>query len=381
MTILFHSKNKIMNFKTIVSLASLIMAGVVLHAQALRLPSPTNHKCTAGRTVGVTDIQVKWNAPGVKGRQGRIWGTDIAYYGKQVLGFGSEVMSPWRAGADECTTISFGTDVTVNGKKLAAGTYALFMELAQDSVLLIFNRNINEWGTYFYDASLDVLRVSTRQLKDRIPMVERLTYTFDNQTENTVEIALEWENWRIPFTVAVDLKETVLTHIKSQMSGALGFDPPSLQAAATWCLTNNVNQKQALNWITSATDPNLGGLKSFGPLSVRAGLLRSLGQDKEADQFMTEAMEVATPIELHQYGRQLLGAGKKAEAMAVFEKNHAKSKGAWPTNVGLMRGYSAMGDLKKALQHARLALQQAPDDINRKNLESAIKTLESGKAL
>jgi hypothetical protein len=46
-----------------------------------------------------------------------------------------------------------------------------------------------------------------------------------------------------------------------------------------------------------------------------------------------------------------------------------------------MRGYSASGNLPKALEHAKLALAQAPDDINRKNLEKAVKTLEEGKAL
>lgn len=46
-----------------------------------------------------------------------------------------------------------------------------------------------------------------------------------------------------------------------------------------------------------------------------------------------------------------------------------------------MRGYSAQGNLKKALEHARLALAQAPNDMNKQSLEQAVKTLESGKAL
>lgn len=359
----------------------LIIGSSCLHAQALRLPSFTNLKCRAGRTIGVTQVDIQWNAPGVKGREGRIWGTDLAYFGTRVLGFGSKTQSPWRAGADEATTISFSTDVTVNGSKLKAGKYALFMELSPDSTVLVFNSNVNEWGSYFYDRSLDVLRVTARQQKDISPSRERLEFTFANQTENSVEIALEWEHWRIPFVVNVDLRETVLAHIRSEMSGALGFDPPSLQAAAAWCLTNNVNHSQALDWITSATDPALGGVRTFAALSTRSGILKALGNTKEADTNMAEALENANAMELHQYGRQLLAAGKTAEALAVFEKNHTKNKGVWPTNVGLMRGYSAAGDLKKALQYARLALVQAPDELNRKNLETAIKTLESGKPL
>ena len=96
---------------------------------------------------------------------------------------------------------------------------------------------------------------------------------------------------------------------------------------------------------------------------------------------MQKAIDAGTAIELHQYGRQLLAEKKTSEAMSIFEKNYKKYNGAWPTNVGLMRGYSASGDLKKALESAKSALQQAPDELNKKSLMDAIKQLESGKAL
>ena len=65
----------------------------------------------------------------------------------------------------------------------------------------------------------------------------------------------------------------------------------------------------------------------------------------------------------------------------IFEKNYKKNKGAWPTAVGMMRGLSAKGDYKKALEYAKTALTQATDDINKKSIEAAIKSLEAGKAL
>jgi tetratricopeptide (TPR) repeat protein len=350
-------------------------------AQALRIPGTANISCSAGRKVGTTEINIHWNAPGVKGREGKIWGTDIAYFGTTVLGFGSDVPSPWRAGADECTTMSFSTDVMINGQSLKAGKYAFFIELGKDESTLIFNTNIQAWGTYFYDISKDVLRVSTKQQKDQKNMKERLEYTFTNQTPKSVEVALEWESWRIPFTVEVDLKATLLADIQAQMSGALGFDPPSLIAAANWCLQQDINLDQALGWINSATNPNLGGINSFQALSVKSGILKKKGKNEESDLIMKQAVDNANTMELHQYGRQLLNEKKVNEAMTVFEKNYIKNKGAWPTNVGMMRAHSALGNIKKALEFAREALKQAPDDINKKNLENAIKTLESGKAL
>ena len=59
----------------------------------------------------------------------------------------------------------------------------------------------------------------------------------------------------------------------------------------------------------------------------------------------------------------------------VFNKNFTKYKGAWPSNAGMMRIYSAMGDYKKALQLAKAALPQAPDEQTKAILENAIKTL------
>jgi tetratricopeptide (TPR) repeat protein len=366
---------------TIVLLLSLFI-NPSARAQMLQLPDGgVNYKSKAGRRIGLTDIEINWNAPGVKGREGNIWGTSTAPYGFTVLGFGSNVASPWRAGANESTTISFSTDVTINGKSLAAGKYGFFIALYPDSCALIFNRNTVGWGSYFYNSALDVLRVSTHQQKNLKESKERLDYTFSNQTDRSVEVALEWEKWRIPFRVEVDLVNTTLASIQSQLSGAMGFDPPSLEAAAAWCLQNNVNFEEALGWINVVVDPNFGRVNSFNALSTKAGLLSKLNKKEEADKIMQAALENASALEMHSYGRQLLNEKRVKEAMIVFEKNYKKHKGAWPTNGGMMRGYSAMGDLKKALEYARLALAQAPNEDTKKLIEQAIKTLESGKAL
>jgi len=360
----------------------LLIANTTATAQMLQLPDAgVNHKSMAGRVVGVTNIEIHWNSPGVKGRDGQIWGTSVAPYGFTVLGYGSNGISPWRAGANESTTISFSTDVTINGKALPAGKYGFFIALYPDSCTLIFNKNTSGWGSYFYKSELDVMRVTARQQKNLKESKERLEYTFSNQTDRSVEVALEWERWRIPFNVEVDLLNTTLTSIRTQLSGAMGFDPPGLEAGAAWCLQNNTNLEEALGWINVVVDPNLGRVNSFQALSTKAGLLGKLNRKDEADKIMQSALENATVMEMHSYGRQLLSEKRVKEAMEVFQKNYKKYKGAWPTNGGLMRGYSAMGDLKKALEYARVALTQAPNDESKKVIEQAIKTLESGKPL
>src|SRR5690606_12744486 len=99
-------------------------------------------------------------------REGKIYGTSVVPFGYEVLGYGSNVASPWRAGADECTTLSFSTDVNINGKTLPAGKYAFFIAVQPDSSELIFNKNTKEWGSYFYRKELDVLHVPTVQQKN-----------------------------------------------------------------------------------------------------------------------------------------------------------------------------------------------------------------------
>ncbi len=375
-------KTKFTTGRTWLAIAVIVLLQGSAFGQMLQIPDGgVNLKRKTGTRVGVTEIEVNWSAPGVKGREGSIWGTPVAPYGFTVLGFGSYVTSPWRAGANESTTISFSTDVTINGKKLAAGKYGFFVAVYADTCTLIFNKNTAGWGSYFYNSSMDVLRVGTRQQKDIKESKERLDYTFSNYTDRAVEVGLDWERWRIPFKVEVDLTRTTLESIQAQLTGALGFDPPSLEAAAAWCLQNNVNYDQALVWINVVVDPNMGRVNTFSALSTKAGLLAKLNKQAESDQIMQAALLNANAMEMHMYGRQLLNEKRVSEAMAIFEKNYKKNKGAWPTNGGMMRGYSAEGNLKKALEYAKLALAQAPNEETKKMLEQAIKTLESGKAL
>lgn len=159
-------------------------------AQTIQIPNGTNPKCQTGRTIGVTNIDVHWNAPGVKGREGKIWGTPIAHYGSIVLGFGSNNPSPWRAGADECTTMSFSTDVKINGKHLPSGSYGFFIELYEDSCILIFNKNAKSWGSYFYDPGFDVLRVTTSKRKTFLYL--KNLWNTDLTIKNQIQLNWHW---------------------------------------------------------------------------------------------------------------------------------------------------------------------------------------------
>ncbi len=90
---------------------------------------------------------------------------------------------------------------------------------------------------------------------------------------------------------------------------------------------------------------------------------------------------VTGPLELHVYGRQLLAQKKPQDALKVFQLNAKRHPNVWPVHVGLARGYAAVGRTKEALAEAKLALPQAPDDVNRKGLATMIQKLEGGQAI
>jgi tetratricopeptide (TPR) repeat protein len=357
--------------------------GLLLAAQSPSVTLPSGGgsiKSFTGQRIGTTDVKITWDAPGVKGREGKIWGTQVAHYGFQNLNFGTSTAAPWRAGANENTTISFSTEVSIEGKTLPAGKYGFFIALYADSCTLIFSKNHGAWGSYFYNPAEDALRVTVRQQKDLPASRERLAYEFSDQTENSATIALLWEHWRIPFRVSVDLTKVVIDNLRRELQGEKGFMYENWVAAAQFCLQRETNLEEALTWAENASG-SFFGVETFTTLSLKAQIQEKLGKTADADATLKKAMDKAAPFELHGYGRQLIADKKPAKALEIFEYNYKKHNGTWPTHVGLMRGYSATGDLKKALEHGKLALAQAPDEMNKKSLESSIKTLSEGKAL
>src|SRR5882724_8131684 len=79
-------------------------------AQLTAVPSGGNKKAVVGERIGITDVTIHYDRPGVKGREGQVWG-NLIHTGYKDLGFGTSKSAPWRAGANENTTIEFSTDV------------------------------------------------------------------------------------------------------------------------------------------------------------------------------------------------------------------------------------------------------------------------------
>ncbi len=349
-----------------------------LSAQNLTtLPDGGNKKASVSEQIGLTDVTIHYDRPAVKGREGKIWGGLVAY-GFTDLGFGTTKTAPWRAGANENTTISFSTDAMVEGKPIAAGTYALFMAMSPNEATVIFSKNSTSWGSFFYDPKEDALRVSVKTIPTT-ESVERLKFEFSDQKENSAVISLAWEKLRIPFTVSVDYIKNQLETYRKELRSNKGFDKDSWVEAVNFSVQNNVNLEEALQWSDYSINGPFIGQKTFRTLSARAALLEKLNRGPEAAQLMKEAMPLANMQELHGYGRQLLRNKKPAEALEAFKLNAQKNPNVFTTNMGLARGYSANGDFKNASKYAKIALTQAPDKANKDAIGGYIKMLDEKK--
>lgn len=355
-----------------------ICSHVVSAQQLTTIPGGGNKAASVSEQIGLTTISIHYNRPGVKGREGKIWGTPVAHYGLVDLGFGSSKAAPWRAGANENTTITFSNDVKVEGKDLPAGTYGLHMLLGEAETTVIFSKNSTSWGSFFYEPSEDALRVTVKnQPLDK--SVEWLKYEFVDQTDSTAMVALEWEKRMIPFKVETDVAKIQIASFKKELRNAQGFTWQSFVQAAAFCVQNKTDLDQALVWAEQAVSLPFIGQKNFQTLSTKATVLVALNKQNDADVVMKEAVPMGNMNELHQYARTLLQQKRMKDAYAVFKVNYDKNPNQFTTNVGMGRGLSAIGDFKKALPYLKAALPQAPNELNKNSVAAMIKKLEEGK--
>jgi len=253
------------------------------------------------------------------------------------------------------------------------------MAVYPDSVTVIFPHNHTSWGQYYYDAPEDALRVTTHQLQ--VPESnELLTYTFHNATHSAVTAMLGWEKWRIPFMVSAGVTGLTLASIRQQLRNEPAFNWLGLVQGAEYSLTHNTdNVEEALTWENRAVSEQFAGEANFRTLSAQAQVLARLGRTASADSAMQKALPVGKVLEIHVYGRQLPAQKQAAKALEVFKLNAKLHPDVWPVHTGLARAYSAVGDYKASLTHAELALEQAPDEVNRKSLQDMVAKLKEGK--
>jgi hypothetical protein len=380
--------------KTLVAFAMLLASFVPAPAQVLSElsmpPNGDNERAEVSQWIGLVKISIEYHSPNVHGgggadRTGHIWG-EVVHYGFFDDGFGPSTATPWRAGANESTTITFSHDVTIDGKQLKAGTYGLFVAIEPTGPWTwIFSNNSSGWGGYQYDPKNDALRVQATP--QDAPYTEFLTFGFDERRADSAVAFLQWEKKRVSFKVDVpNITDLYVAQIRKELQGWPGFNYQNWMTAAQFCAVHKINLEEALTWSDKAmTQPfrgvGLAGREDFSTLRTKAAILRLLGRAPEADALMDKAMSLPDTdvFSLYYYSAALLARGKKDQALEVVKVNqqrHPQEK-FW-TYLGLAQAYTATGDKANAIRNWEIALQNVPQD-SKTSIPDYEKTLEQLK--
>jgi hypothetical protein len=340
-----------------VLLLSLLLLATGAAAQFPGVTAPeVSPKATVSQVVGLTELVVSYHRPATNARV--VWGALVPY--GQV----------WRAGANENTTLSVSTPVTVNGTALAAGTYGVHMIPAAGDWTVIFSRETGAWGSFSYDEKEDAARVTAKP--EAAPHQERLSYSFDDPTADAVVLAMRWEKLRLPLAIRVDLGRTVLDNFKAQLRGLPRFGWQGWNQAANWAAQNGIDLDDALIW----ADRSIGMNRNFANLRTKALVLTKKGDSAAADALTKEALTIATEVEINAYGYQLLGQQKVDEALAMFEKNVKDHPASWNAHDSLAEAYGIKGDRQKALEHYTKAMNLTTVDLQKTRIAAVIEQLK-----
>lgn len=189
--------------------------------------------------VGLTDVTIEYSRPNMRGRN--VFG-DLIPYG-QV----------WRLGANTNTKITFSTDVTVGGKMLKSGIYALYAIPNENSWDVIFYSDANNWGNpEKWDEAKVVAKVTTEVFPT--PMkVETFTIGFDNLSSSGATIGLSWDNVYTGVSFEVPTDKIVSSSIERSMNGPSAGD---YYSAAVYYLQEGKDIKKAKEWMDKAMGMN-----------------------------------------------------------------------------------------------------------------------------
>lgn len=247
-------------------LIALHLAAGIAAAQPLDLPRPSP-KASVSQTVGVTEVTIHYSSPAVKGRT--IWGELVPY---------GEV---WRTGANENTTITFGTPVRIGGKELPKGTYGLQTIPTANEWTVIFSKDAELWGAFNYKPENDALRIQVRP--EPADFSERMVFTFEDTTDTSTKAVLRWEKLRVPFTIEADTTKLTLERAKE----AVRWQTP--YQAANYCIQNNTCLDEAGRWL----DASLAIQETWTNLRAKALYLAKKNDTKGAVTYGEKALAAA----------------------------------------------------------------------------------------
>jgi len=231
-------------------------------------PSPTQ---TVKQDFGLSSVELSYSRPGMKGR--KIYG-DLVPFGKV-----------WRTGANNATTITFGEEVSIGGKKIPAGKYGLLTIPEKNNWTVIITKQLDVTSPAAYKQDMDVVRVEAKPAKlDNT--TESFTMQFANVKPSTMDVQILWENTIVSLPVATDVE----TKVMAQIDNLMNKDNRPYYNAAMYYMDNGKDLNQALAWFDKAVELNP---TAFWIHHQRANALAKLGKKEEAKAAANKSIELA----------------------------------------------------------------------------------------
>ena len=252
-----------------------------LHAQALKVPAPSPLQ-TIDQAFGLSNIKIEYSRPSVKGR--KIFG-DVVPFGKA-----------WRTGANQATKLTFGDDVTVGGKPVKAGTYALYSIPNKDEWTFVLSKALTLGGNMGdYKSEDEVARFTAKPIN--FPFnVETLTFSIDEVTPTSCYVELLWEKTAVRFPVTTEIDSRITKNIET----ALAQDSRPYFQAASYYYDTNKDLGQALTWVNKAIEQNQ---KAFWMMHLKAKILAKQGDKKGAITAAEQSIAAAREAKNDDYVR------------------------------------------------------------------------------
>lgn len=262
--------------KKIIVVAFLALMGNMASAQ-VKTPQASPY-AKVDQTVGLTDVEIEYCRPSAKGRT--VYG-ELVPYGKN-----------WRTGANSNTTVSFSDNVTINGKELKKGKYALYTTPKADSWDIIFYTDTNNWGLpETWDEKKVALRTSVKP-ETIGKSIESFTIAVNNVTNDGATLDLAWERTIISVPFTVPTNELAMKSIEKVLAGPSTND---YYSAATYYYQTNNDLKKALSWINSAISMTPAGEEApFWYLRLKSLIQAKSGDKKGAIETAKYSLDGAT---------------------------------------------------------------------------------------
>jgi hypothetical protein len=240
-------------------------------AAEIQFPAPSP-ACTIKQRVGLTDIEVVYSRPSMKGRQ--IFDGLVPYN------------AVWRTGANAATKISFSTAVKLNGREIPAGSYALYTIPGESRWTIILNKGVGKSGTQ-YDQKEDVARFEATPVQLSDTTIETFTIEFNQIRDDSAVIDLVWEKTVVPIRLELEVMSKLVPEIEKAMSAPEG--PKPYYQAATLYYDHGLDLHKASKWIDAA----IAEREAYYMVHLKARILAKLGDKPGAIAAAKRSTELA----------------------------------------------------------------------------------------